>query len=74
MTVTDTEEAPRGLFPTAASFLSRVPGVETAWGFSHLFKLIARIAGRIRVMQAGRVQVYLLYMAVALVVLLLWKL
>ncbi|MCD8351584.1 MAG: hypothetical protein LUC93_13330 [Planctomycetaceae bacterium] len=72
--VTDQEEAPRGLFPTSASFLSRIPLVETAWGFSHLFKLFARIAGRIRVMQAGRVQVYLLYMAVALVVLLLWKL
>lgn len=70
----DQEEPPRGLFPTAASFRTLLPGVESAWGIGHLFRLAARLAGRIRVLQAGQVQVYLLYMAVALVILLMWKL
>ncbi len=70
----DQENPPRGYFPAAASFASDTPGVETAWGFSHLFRGAAWLAAKVRVMQAGRVQIYLLYMAAALIVLLLWKL
>lgn len=70
----DKETPPKGYFPSGASFESATPGVEKAWGFSHLFKYVAWLAAKIRVTQAGRVQIYLLYMAVALVVLLMWKL
>ncbi|MDR1745235.1 MAG: hypothetical protein LBS30_05730, partial [Planctomycetota bacterium] len=74
VTLEDKENPPKGYFPASASFSSDTPGVERAWGFSHLFKYVSRIAGAIRVTQAGRVQIYLLYMAVALVILLMWKL
>lgn len=72
--IEDRESPPRGYFPASASFSSDTAGVERAWGFSHLFKCVSWIAAAIRVTQAGRVQIYLLYMAVALVVLLMWKL
>lgn len=72
--IEDRESAPEGLFPARASFSSSTLGVEKSRGFSHLFKTVARVAARIRVLQAGRVQIYLLYMAVVLVILLLWKL
>ena len=70
----DKEAPPQGYFPGTASFASETPGVGKAWGFSQLFKYAGWLAAKVRVMQAGRVQIYLLYMAVALVVLLIWKL
>lgn len=69
------ETPPRGLFPTERSeSLSEAPGVERAWGFGHLFRAVNRVAGSLRVFQSGRVQTYLLYMGLALVILLIWKL
>lgn len=66
---------PRGLFPTeAGESASDTPGVERALGFSHLFRFANRISAYIRVIQTGRVQMYLLYMALVLVILLIWKL
>ncbi len=70
----DAESPPKDLFPSGASFSSSTPGVEEAWGYSQLFSLVARAAARVRMLQVGQVQVYLLYMAVVLVALLLWKL
>ncbi|MCC8180980.1 MAG: hypothetical protein LIP23_08745 [Planctomycetes bacterium] len=63
-----------GVFPARGEFSASVPGVERAWGYSQLFNLIGKVAGWIRVTQAGRVQIYLLYMAAVLIALLLWKL
>ncbi len=71
---TDKETVPTGLFPRASSFASENPGVEQAWGYRRIFSAIARIAAKVRLMQTGQVQTYLLYMAVVLVALLLWKL
>lgn len=68
------ENMQAGIFPTTADFASTTPGLDDAWGFSRLFKTIARLAARLRVLQAGRVQMYILYMAGALLILLLWKL
>ncbi len=70
----DEANPPQGIFPATASFKSWRPGVEKALGFSQLFKWVLRIGVRAHVMQEGRVQWYLLYMAVALVLLLAWKL
>ena len=70
----DRENAPTGIFPAAASFESSTPDITTAWGFGHLFRAVARAAARVRVMQGGQVQMYLLYMAAVLVLLLAWKL
>ncbi len=72
--VEDRETPPRGIFPDGASFSSSPPGVDRAWGYSQLFAVVSRLAARVRVLQAGRVQLYLLYMAAVLVILLLWKL
>jgi hypothetical protein len=74
VTLRDQETPPAGYFAPNASFASDTPPVETAWGFSHLFRAASWLAAKVRIMQAGRVQIYLLYMAVALIVLLLWKL
>lgn len=66
---------PGGLFPNAGSeSASETPGVERAWGFGHLFRWAAWLSGRVRGLQTGRVQVYLLYMAAVLVILLIWRL
>ncbi len=73
VSLADQEIPPRGLFPGASSFSSATPGVGSAWGFARLFALAARASAKVRLMQTGRVQMYLLYMALALVILLLWK-
>ena len=74
VSVTDNEVPPSGIFPDSASFSSATPGVNSAWGYSQLFAAVSGLAARVRVLQAGRIQLYLLYMAVVLVILLLWKL
>ncbi|MCC8165267.1 MAG: hypothetical protein LIQ31_03735 [Planctomycetes bacterium] len=72
--IEDRRSDPQGLFPTGASFSSWRPGIARAFGFSHLFRLVGYLAARLRILQEGRVQLYLLYMAAVLVILLMWKL
>ena len=70
----DDARPPEGFFPSGASFASSTPGIEKAAVFSRIFRLTAALAARVRVLQTGQVQMYLLYMAAVLVLLLLWKL
>lgn len=72
--IRDRLTGPDGLFPRTARFSSSLPDVSQTWPIVHLFRLFARAATRLRRFQAGRVQLYLLYLAAALVAVLLWKL
>ncbi len=65
---------PRGLFPADASFESHAPDVCREGFFAPLFGFLARHLARLRRLQEGRVQVYILYIMLTLIVLLIWHL
>ncbi|MHB8767368.1 MAG: proton-conducting transporter transmembrane domain-containing protein, partial [Deferrisomatales bacterium] len=67
--------APRveGPFPAAAAFESHVPDAVLDRGLRPLFEQGARLLGRLRVLQQGRVQAYVAYILVTLVALLMWR-
>ncbi len=65
---------PDGLFPPAASAHSHTPDVLKERAFASAFRSVAWLAARLRWMQQGRNQLYVLYIALAVLVLLVWKL
>jgi formate hydrogenlyase subunit 3/multisubunit Na+/H+ antiporter MnhD subunit len=65
---------PEGYFPTRASLRTETPDVFCEGTYRPLFDRIAAAAARLRWLQQGRIQVYVLYIAIALLVLLIWKL
>lgn len=67
-------ERPDGFFPKRGAFDLWVRGIDRAWGYRQMFELVGRVAAKVRRIQTGSVQMYLLYMAAALVALLFWKL
>ena len=68
------EVKPAGLFPTGARLATETPDVAASSVFRPAFGALARLAERLHVLQQGRVQVYVLYIALALLVLLVWQL
>ncbi len=70
----DTIHAPCGLFPERASLHTDTPDLFRRWVFSPLFVAVARLAMRLRWLQEGRIQIYVLYIALTILVLLIWKL
>jgi NADH:ubiquinone oxidoreductase subunit 5 (subunit L)/multisubunit Na+/H+ antiporter MnhA subunit len=64
---------PEGLFPRASSFASSLGDINTARGYRQIFGAVGWLAAKVRVLQAGRAQLYLLYIAIILIALLLWK-
>ncbi|MFH1569346.1 MAG: proton-conducting transporter membrane subunit [Gemmatimonadota bacterium] len=68
------ERAPQGLFPSGATFSSHTPDVAHQRLYAPLFRFLQGELGRVRWLQQGKVQLYILYIAVALVALLAWKL
>ena len=72
--VKDRASAPKGLFPKSAFFGSEVVDVFKDRLFKPIFLAIESAVARVRWLQHGRLQVYVLYIAVTLLVLLLWKL
>jgi len=68
------EQAPAGYFPGSAYLASHTPDVATEHVFLPLFAKIRRGLEGLRWLQQGRVQLYLLYIFITLVVLLVWKL
>ncbi|MBI3996665.1 MAG: hypothetical protein HY352_03310 [Candidatus Omnitrophica bacterium] len=68
------EQAPAGYFPASARLTSHTPDVATAYLFLPLFAKVRRGLEGLRWLQQGRVQLYLLYIFITLVVLLVWKL
>lgn len=67
-------EPPRGIFPTGAAVVTRTPDIVREGFYRPLFAGISGALGRLRWLQHGRVHLYVLYIAVTLLVLLIWKL
>ncbi|PIQ81586.1 MAG: hypothetical protein COV76_08435 [Candidatus Omnitrophica bacterium CG11_big_fil_rev_8_21_14_0_20_64_10] len=68
------EERPAGYFPSKARIASHTPDVAKEYGFRPIAMGVVRALDSLRWLQRGRVQWYLLYIVVTLVVLLIWKL
>jgi NADH:ubiquinone oxidoreductase subunit 5 (subunit L)/multisubunit Na+/H+ antiporter MnhA subunit len=65
---------PRGLFPDHAGLHTDSPDVFRRWIFAPLFAAARWLALKSHWLQYGRVQLYVLYIAITLLVLLVWKL
>ncbi len=65
---------PTGCFPTSASLTTHTDDVCREKLYAPAFRFIGRQLAGLRWLQHGRVQIYVLYIAATLLVLLLWKL
>jgi len=65
---------PVGLFPKQAGFESETPDLFAQYVFGPTFAGVAWIASKLRRFQHGRIQLYVLYIALTILVLLIWKL
>jgi hydrogenase-4 component B len=65
--------APEGFFPQRATFETQTPDAARERLFAPLFRLTDRALSPVRRMQHGRIHEYLLYIAIVLVLLLIWK-
>ncbi len=66
-------DAPSGFFPLRATFETHTPDAARERVFAPLLHLIDRALSPIRRMQHGRIHEYLLYIALVLILLLIWK-
>ena len=66
--------APHGLFPKEASFATETPDPYQEYIFRPFFRTDRRDLLLLRPLQQGQVQLYILYIAVTLLLLLLWQL
>jgi len=67
-------EAPSTLFPADASLATHTPDVARERLFHPMFQGLNELLSRLRALQQGRVQMYVLYIVITISVLLLWKL
>jgi hydrogenase-4 component B len=67
-------EPPAGLFPVSASLATETPDVYRERLYRPLFANAERLLGRFRWLQHGRLNLYVLYIVLALLALLAWKL
>jgi hydrogenase-4 component B len=65
---------PTGLFPRQASFASDTPDLAHRGVFVPVFGLVDRAGAKLRWLQHGNVHLYVLYIALTLLVLLVWQL
>ena len=65
---------PRGLFPKHASLHTHTPDLFRRYVYEPLFLGIAWLASKLHWLQEGRIQIYVLYIAMTILVLLIWKL
>ena len=66
--------APDGLFPKEASLVTETPDPYQEYIFRPLFRTVSRDLLLLRPLQQGQVQLYILYIAVTLLLLLIWQL
>jgi hypothetical protein len=66
--------SPKGLFPPQASFASATPDLAHRRVFAPVFGGIDRAGAKLRWLQHGNVHLYVLYIALTLLVLLVWQL
>jgi hypothetical protein len=65
---------PRGLFPAETSFETASPDIVSDGLFAPLFRTIDRFLAPVRLLQQGRIHLYVLYIALTLIALLVWYL
>ena len=65
---------PHGLFPEPASLRTHTPDLFRRYVYEPLFKSVAWTASKLHWLQEGRIQIYVLYIALTFLVLLIWKL
>jgi len=65
---------PRGLFPQNGSLTTHTPDTSRQYIYHPAYQTIERLFLRLRWLQQGRVQLYVLYIALTLWILLIWKL
>lgn len=64
--------APRGWFPASSDFVSESPDPITEKVYVPLFRSCADRFSRLRILQQGKVHIYLLYIVVTVVLSLAW--
>ncbi len=67
-------QLPQGLFPTEAHIDSHTQDAALEYFYRPIFRAVASVAERMRWLQEGRNQLYVLYIVVVVLTLLLWKL
>ena len=65
---------PRGYFPATASFETEALDTSQEKVYRPIFEAVERFLSKLRVMQHGRIQLYVLYIVLTLVFLFAWKL
>jgi hydrogenase-4 component B len=65
---------PQGLFPKHAALHTHTPDLFRKYVYEPLFRGVALMASKLRWLQAGRIQIYVLYIALTIFILLIWKL
>jgi hydrogenase-4 component B len=67
-------KAPKGYFPTTASFKTETLDTSREHVYRPIFEGVEGMLAKVKVMQHGRIQLYVLYIVLTLAVLLFWKL
>jgi len=62
------------LFPQQAQFESHTPDVSSEYLYRPIFKWVDALMSKMRWVQYGVVQMYVLYIAITLIILMVWKL
>jgi hydrogenase-4 component B len=65
---------PQGYFPAMASFETEALDTSQEKVYRPIFEAIERFLSKLRVMQHGRIQLYVLYIVLTLIFLVVWKL
>jgi formate hydrogenlyase subunit 3/multisubunit Na+/H+ antiporter MnhD subunit len=68
-----TTEQIRKLFPSKGQFESSTPEVSREYLYEPIYKAVYLMLGRLRWLQQGNIQLYILYIAITLIVLIIWK-
>jgi hydrogenase-4 component B len=66
--------APRGYFPKAAAFRTKTVDTSQEAVYRPIFETVRRVLSQLHVLQQGRIQLYVLYIVLTLIVLFIWKL
>jgi hydrogenase-4 component B len=67
-------KAPKGYFPSTASFETKTLDTSREHVYRPIFEGVEGLLKKVKVMQHGRIQLYVLYIVLTLAVLLFWKL
>jgi NADH:ubiquinone oxidoreductase subunit 5 (subunit L)/multisubunit Na+/H+ antiporter MnhA subunit len=70
----DEIQEPRGLFPQCAGLHTHAPDLFRRYFYDPIFFGIGWMASKLRWLQEGRIQIYVLYIALTILILLIWKL